>query len=49
MDKESREKITAIPCHVYSRIVGYFRPVQDWHESKQGEFEDRNYLEFGDE
>ncbi len=29
------------PCEVYSRIVGYIRPVQQWHESKQEEFKDR--------
>lgn len=26
---------------VYSRVVGYIRPVQQWHEGKQAEFEDR--------
>lgn len=26
---------------VYSRIVGYFRPVQNWNEGKKQEFQDR--------
>jgi anaerobic ribonucleoside-triphosphate reductase len=26
---------------VYSRIVGYFRPVQNWNEGKSKEFADR--------
>ena len=26
---------------VYSRIVGYFRPVQNWNHGKQQEFTDR--------
>jgi len=30
-----------IPCEVYSRVVGYLRPVQSWHKAKQQEFEDR--------
>lgn len=30
-----------VPCEVYSRIVGYLRPVQVWNEGKQAEFEDR--------
>ncbi len=30
-----------IPCEVYSRIVGYLRPVQNWHQGKQQEFHDR--------
>jgi len=29
------------PCEVYSRIVGYIRPVQQWHKGKQLEFEER--------
>ena len=32
------------PCEVYSRIVGYLRPVQNWHVGKQEEFRER--LEF---
>ena len=27
-----------IPCEVYSHIVGYLRPVQNWHQGKQQEF-----------
>jgi anaerobic ribonucleoside-triphosphate reductase len=42
-------KVCAIPCEVFSRIVGYFRPVQDWHNSKKQEFADRHYLKFKDE
>jgi ribonucleoside-triphosphate reductase (formate) len=26
---------------VYSRVVGYIRPVEDWNAAKQQEFEDR--------
>ncbi len=32
------------PCEVYSRIVGYLRPIQQWNKGKQQEFKDR--LEF---
>ena len=28
-------------CEVYSRIVGYFRPVANWNKGKQQEFKDR--------
>lgn len=34
-----------VPCEVYSRIVGYLRPVGDWNEAKQQEFEDRREYE----
>jgi hypothetical protein len=29
------------PCEVYSRVVGYIRPVGQWHKGKKQEFEDR--------
>jgi ribonucleoside-triphosphate reductase (formate) len=29
------------PCEVYSRIVGYIRPIQQWHASKKEEFRQR--------
>jgi hypothetical protein len=28
-------------CEVYSRVVGYIRPVKQWHSGKQEEFADR--------
>ena len=30
-----------VPCEVYSRVVGYMRPVQQWNKGKQQEFKDR--------
>lgn len=32
-------------CEVYSRIVGYYRPVQNWNIGKQEEFKDRKLYE----
>ncbi|MBU2577526.1 anaerobic ribonucleoside-triphosphate reductase [Patescibacteria group bacterium] len=29
------------PCEVFSRIVGYLRPVSQWNDGKQAEFEMR--------
>ena len=29
------------PCEVYSRVVGYIRPVQQWHKGKQVEYGER--------
>ena len=28
-------------CEVYSRVVGFIRPVSNWNDSKQAEFSDR--------
>ncbi len=45
-----------VPVEVYSRVVGYYRPVEQWNEGKKSEFSDRrsfdlsnfkdNFLEF---
>ena len=32
-------------CEVYSRIVGYLRPISQWNDSKQAEFEDRKMFD----
>jgi len=28
-------------CEVYSRVVGYMRPVNSWNDAKKSEFFDR--------
>ncbi len=33
-------------CEVYSRIVGYFRPVKQWNNGKQEEYADREEYAF---
>jgi len=30
-----------IPVEVYSRVVGYYRPVSQWNHGKREEFSDR--------
>ena len=39
MYKDLEEKRTK--CEVYSRVVGYLRPVNQWNRGKQQEFSDR--------
>ena len=34
-------------CEVYSRVVGYFRPINNWNLGKRQEFSDR--LEYDEE
>jgi len=29
------------PCEVYSRVVGYLRPVSQWNRGKKAEYHDR--------
>ena len=38
MQKRHEKKI---PVEVYSRVVGYFRPVNQWNKGKQEEFHER--------
>jgi hypothetical protein len=34
------------PCEVYSRVVGYIRPVQQWHKGKKQEYGERKEFVF---
>lgn len=34
-----------IPVEVYSRVVGYFRPLDNWNKGKKEEFRERMMLE----
>ena len=40
MEQKKRQK-----CEVYSRVVGYYRPVEQWNEGKQAEFIERREYE----
>ena len=44
MDEERIKSLEEkrVPCEVYSRVVGYIRPVSQWNEGKQEEFGDRH-------
>ncbi len=35
-----------VPTEVYSRVVGYFRPVSQWNNGKRDEFTQRVSLRF---
>ena len=39
--QEAPGKDQQVPCEVYSRIVGYVRPVRNWNKGKQQEFTER--------
>jgi len=40
-ESKKKKKSKRTKCEVYSRIVGYLRPVSEWNEGKQAEFNDR--------
>lgn len=33
--------VVVVECEVYSRVVGYYRPVERWNDGKRREWEDR--------
>lgn len=35
------DRIKKVPTEIYSRVVGYYRPVYQWNKGKQSEFADR--------
>lgn len=39
------EKVLKIPTFIYSRVVGYFQPLQNWNPGKKSEFWDRKLLD----
>ncbi len=43
--KDSVRTVKAVKAEVYSRVVGYYRPVQDWNRGKKEEFSQRHYVE----
>lgn len=40
-DQIQKRAVCGEKTEVYSRVVGYFRPVQQWNKGKQAEFKNR--------
>lgn len=36
--KEQLKEVHGSPCEVFSRVVGYLRPVQNWNRGKKEEY-----------
>jgi anaerobic ribonucleoside-triphosphate reductase len=41
VEQKGQAQKVKVPCEVYSRIVGYLRPVQNWNKGKKQEFAER--------
>lgn len=39
---QGTKRILVMPTEVYSRVVGYYRPVDNWNHGKRQEFEERS-------
>jgi len=40
------KKVERQRCEVYSRVVGFIRPVRSWNNGKTAEFHDRKTFAF---
>lgn len=38
-----------VKCQIYSRVVGYFRPVSEWNKGKKEEFKDRKVFKISNQ
>lgn len=45
--KSEMADVRGTPCQVYSRVVGYLRPVQGWNDGKVEEFKMRKFYNAG--
>lgn len=45
--KEKEKEVKGEKCQVYSRVVGYLRPVQSWNDGKIAEFKQRKVYNAG--
>ncbi len=43
-----KKKMNRTRCEVFSRIVGYLRPIIQWNEGKQAEWDDRKVFEINE-
>lgn len=46
---EDKIKVKAVPCEIYSRVSGYFRPVSQWNGAKREEFSERRFAHITNE
>ena len=43
--KKEMNEVQGSKCEVYSRVVGYLRPVQNWNKGKKEEFAMRKNMQ----
>lgn len=43
-DPDEARLVRVVECEVYSRVVGYYRPVSGYNLGKKQEFSERHFL-----
>ncbi len=38
LSNQKKVRVKVIPNEIYSRVVGYYRPIQNWNKGKNEEF-----------
>ena len=44
-ENTGKVRIKMIPTEIYSRVVGYYRPIQNWNKGKVEEFNERKMID----
>jgi len=42
---KKRVRVKVIPTEIFSRVVGYYRPVKNWNKGKVEEFQERKTID----
>ena len=45
LKEKKKVLVKVIPTEVYSRVVGYYRPIQNWNKGKVEEFSHRQMID----
>ena len=43
-DKLKLDDAERTPCEIWTRVMGYHRPVSQWNKGKKSEFKERKYF-----
>lgn len=46
MNKITEEKVIKIPCEIYSRVCGFYRPTMQFNPGKKEEYKQRKTFIF---
>lgn len=44
MEEKMSKDMKQIPCEIFTRVAGYYRPVNQFNKGKKEEFNERVYI-----